>query len=111
MLIGILGGDAKEESEFKALDDKLNELIETSQCFLFNAAVQSKDPLNETLGCRWASRRGCPIRYFDNIDKILKKSDYCIFIIKEDDLETKQAFMRYKMNYPDKHGSVIKIKK
>ena len=109
MLVGILGGDAREEKELKVLDDKLNELIESSQCFLFHAAVLSKDPSNQTLGCIWASRRGCPVRFFDSIEKILKKSDYCIFIIKKNDLETTQAFMRYKMDYPWKHGSVIKI--
>lgn len=109
MLIGILGGDAKEESEFKALDDKLNELIEASQCFLFNAAVLSKDPSNCTLGYVWASRRGCPVRYFDDINIILRKADYCIFVLnkKREDLEVKQALMKYKMS--GKHGSVIRI--
>lgn len=108
MLIGIIGGDsrAKDDRALEALDQKLEELIESSQCFLFHAAVLSNAPQNETLGCRWASRRGCPLRVMD-IDRILKKADYVIFILTEEDKVTKEALMKYKMS--GKHGSVIRI--
>lgn len=108
MLIGIIGGNSNSEKELKALDDKLEELIETSQCFLFNVAVPSEDPCNQTLGYLWASRRGCPIKFM-SIEKILAAADYIVFILskEKEDMEVKRALMKYKMS--GKHGSVIRI--
>lgn len=109
MLIGILGGARVEKTEYAlaALDTAMEEYMEASQCFLFNAAVLSKDPFNESLGSLWASRRGCPIRIFERMEKLLYAVDYCIFILEKNDEETKRAFMKYKMM--GKHGKVIKV--
>ena len=113
MLIGIISDDTIERNADRALvtlDNKLEELIQTSQCFLFHAAVPFKDPLHEPLGCKWAGRRGCPLKFME-IKKILAAADYVLFVIDREskDQTIKQAFMQYRMKYPEKHGSVIKI--
>ena len=101
---------------YRLLYKKLNELIETSQCFLFYILCgyvegkKSKET-EPTLGEQWAKKNGAPILYISAksvdslIDKMILKADYAIFVLDGNPL-INQAFMRYKM--AGKHGAVIK---
>ena len=99
------------------LDKKLNELIETSQCFLFYVLcgyVEGKKSKEKTLGELWAEKNGAPTLYIhaktanELIDKLVFKADYAIFILDGNPL-INNTFMRYKMT--GKPGSVIYNKK
>lgn len=102
---------------YELLDNKLNTLIESSQCFLFNILcgfVEGRSNLQESLGETWAKRHGAPILYITEkttdklLHKLFLKADYIIFILDGNPFINK-AFMQYKML--GKHGSVIKIEK
>ena len=99
---------------YRLLDKKLNELIETSQCFLFYILcgyIEDKKSKEETLGELWAKKNGAPILYTHAktanqlIDRLILEADYAIFILDGNPL-INNAFMRYKM--AGKRGSVIK---
>lgn len=99
---------------YRLLDEKLNELIETSQCFLFNVLcgyVEGKRSDEKTLGELWAIKNGAPTLHIhakttdELIDKMIFKADYAIFILDGNPL-INNIFMRYKMT--GKHGSVIR---
>ena len=101
--------------EYRLLDKKLNELIETSQCFLFYILcgyVEGRKSKEKTLGEKWAERNGAPILYISEkttdrlLDRMILKADYAIFILNGNPL-INNAFMRYKML--GKHGSVIRV--
>ena len=100
---------------YRLLDNKINELIETSECYLFYILcgfVTGRKSEEESLGETWAKKNGAPIVYIyaeskeKLIDKLLKEADYVIFILEEDNKEIKNIFMKYKML--GKHGSVIR---
>jgi len=98
---------------YRLLDNKLNELIESSGCYLFNilcGSVTSEKSNEETLGKLWARKNGAPVINIyaktinELVDKIILKADYAIFILDGNPL-INNIFMRYKMS--GKHGSVI----
>lgn len=100
---------------YRLLDNKLNQLIETSGCYLFYILcgyIEGRKSNEETLGEKWARINGAPTLYIhaksDNelIDKMIFKADYAIFILDGNPL-INNAFMRYKM--AGKRGSVIKL--
>lgn len=97
------------------LDKKLNELIETSQCYLFYILcgfTEGRNDSPKTLGELWAEKRGAPTLYISEktTDALLRKTflvaDYVIFLIDGNPIINK-ALMQYKMM--GKHGSVIKV--
>ena len=100
---------------YRLLDNELNQLIETSGCYLFYVLcgyIEGKKSNEETLGEKWARINGAPTLYIhaktdnDLIDKMIFKADYAIFILDGNPL-INNAFMRYKM--AGKRGTVIKI--
>ena len=100
---------------YRLLDNKLNQLIEASGCYLFYILcgyIEGRKSNEETLGEKWARINGAPTLYIhaksDNelIDKMIFKADYAIFILDGNPL-INNAFMRYKM--AGKRGSVIKL--
>ena len=100
--------------EYRLLDNKLNELIETSQYFLFYILcgyVIGKKSKEKSLGELWAEKNGAPILYISEktteelISRVILEADYIIFILNGNPL-INNAFMKYKML--GKHGSVIK---
>ena len=100
---------------YRLLDNKLNQLIETSGCYLFYILcgyIEGRKSNEETLGEKWARINGAPTLYIhaksdnDLIDKMVFKADYAIFILDGNPL-INNAFMRYKM--AGKRGSVIKL--
>ncbi len=101
--------------EYRLLDNKLNELIETSQCFLFYILcgyVKDRKSKEKTLGEIWAENNGAPILYISEksveklCDRVLKEANYIIFILNGDPL-INNIFMKYKML--GKHGSIIRV--
>ena len=99
---------------YRLLDKKLNELIESSGCYLFYILcgyVEDRKSKEETLGEVWAKNNGAPILYIHEktidrlIDLMILKADYAIFILDGNPL-INNAFMRYKMT--GKHGTVIR---
>lgn len=113
MKIAIIGA-ATGALEYRLLDNKLNQLIESSQCFLFSILCGSIEERKseETIGERWAKNNGAPIIYItakskEELErKLFTKADYIIFILNGNNT-INQLFMRYKMT--GKHGSVIKV--
>lgn len=114
MNVAIIGA-ATGALEYRLLDNKLNELIETSQCFLFNILcgyVKGQKSDEKTLGERWAENNGAPTLYISGkskeelCNKLFYKADYIIFILNGNK-EVNNLFMKYKML--GKHGSVIKV--
>lgn len=111
MKIAILGGGLMD---YPILDQKLNELIEEKQCYLFTVlcgatdSVQYKPGLSEI----WARKNGAPVEYLIDKDpqRLLKKlattADYIIFILR-DEQWLKNFMMQYKIL--GKHGTVIKL--
>lgn len=114
MKVAILSGGSAP-LYYRLLDNKLNELIESSQCFLFYILCgyvkdgKSKEP---TLGELWAKNNGAPILYISEksteklLTRLFLEADYIIFILDGNPL-INNAFMRYKMM--GKHGSVIRL--
>ena len=98
---------------YRLLDNKLNELIESSGCYLFYILcgyIEGRKSNEETLGELWARNNGAPTLYIHEkttdklIDRLIFSADYAIFILDGNPL-INNAFMRYKMS--GKHGSVI----
>lgn len=98
---------------YRLLDNKLNELIESSGCYLFYILcgyIEGRKSEEETLGELWAKNNGAPTLYIHEkttdklIDRLIFSADYAIFILDGNPL-INNAFMRYKMS--GKHGSVI----
>lgn len=113
MKVAIIG--AAGALNYRLLDKKLNELIETSGCFLFYILcgyIEGKESEEETLGELWARKNGAPTLYIHAktidklIDKMILKADYAIFILDGNPI-INNMFMRYKM--AGKKGSVIKL--
>lgn len=113
MKVAIIG--AAGALEYRLLDKKLNELIESSQCFLFNILcgyVEGKKSKEKTLGEMWAERNGAPILYISAksterlLSRVFYEADYVIFLLNGDPL-INNAMMQYKMM--GKHGSVIRV--
>lgn len=112
MTIAIIGGSLQD---YNVLDQKLNELIEEKQCYLFyvvcggRSSVGYKPGLSET----WARQNGAPVHYIfeENFNKlqykIMAAADYIIFILR-DEQWIKNFIMRFKET--GKHGTVITIK-
>ena len=103
--------------EYRLLDKKLNELMETSQCFLFNILcgyVKDKKSKEKSLGELWAENNGAPVIYISEkatdklLSRVFQEADYIIFILNGNPL-INNAFMQYKMM--GKHGSVIRVEK
>ena len=99
---------------YRLLDNKLNELIETSECYLFYILcgyIEGRKSNEETLGELWARNNGAPTLYIHEktidrlIDRLIFSADYAIFILDGNPL-INNALMRYKMS--GKHGTVIK---
>ena len=106
---------ATDALNYRLLDNKLNELIESSGCYLFNILcgfVEGDNNEEKSLGELWAKNNGAPVIYIKEktvdklIDRMILKTDYAIFILDEENPIIKKIFMRYKM--AGKHGSVIK---
>ena len=102
---------------YRLLDNKLNELIESSGCYLFYILcgyIEGRKSEEETLGELWARNNGAPTLYIHEktvdklIDRLIFSADYAIFILDGNPL-INNAFMRYKMT--GKHGSVIRKEK
>ena len=98
---------------YTLLDNKLNELIESSQCYLFYILcgfIEGSNEAPKSLGELWAEKNGAPTLYISEktVDKLLHKTfflaDYVIFLNDGNPL-IKKALMQYKMM--GKHGSVI----
>ena len=98
---------------YRLLNEKLNELIESSGCYLFNilcGSIENNKSKEETLGETWARKNGAPVIHIyaktvnELVDKLILKADYAIFILDGNPL-INNIFMRYKMS--EKHGSVI----
>lgn len=115
MKVAIIG--AAGALEYRLLSNKLNELIETSQCFLFYILcgyVKDKKSNQETLGEKWAKENGAPVLYIAEksreklLTRLFLEADYVIFILNGDPL-INNAMMQYKMM--GKHGSVIRVQK
>ena len=114
MKIAIIGA-ATGALAYRLLDNKLNQLIESSQCFLFTVlcgkTINNKNK-EETIGELWAKNNGAPIEYIIEktedllIKRLFLKADYIIFILNGNP-KINKIFMQYKML--GKHGSVIKI--
>ena len=113
MLLSIIGADGP--NRYRLLDKCLNELIESSGCYLFTilcGRIKGEEQRSQTIGQKWAAANGCPVRYItektekDLISKMIFLSDYAIFILDGNPL-INNIFMQYKMT--GKHGSVIKI--
>lgn len=101
--------------EYRLLDKKLNELVETSQCFLFYILcgyVEGSKSKEKSLGELWAEKNGLPVVYISEktteklISRVILEADYIIFILNGNPL-INNTFMKYKML--GKHGSVIKV--
>ena len=99
---------------YDILDKKLNDLIETSNCFLFTVLcgyVEGRRSEEETLSETWARINGAPLLYIQAktteklINKMLLEADYVIFILNGNPI-INNAFMKYRMM--GKHGTVIK---
>lgn len=111
MKIAILGGSL---NDYAVLDQKLNELIEEKQCYLFTVLCGATDPAQYKPGLSevWAKKNGAPIEYLVDADqqrlmtKLAAAADYIIFILR-DEQWIKNFMMRYKML--GKHGTVIKL--
>ena len=111
MKMAILGGSL---NDYNILDQKLNELIEEKQCYLFTMLCGASDPDQYIPGLSevWARKNGAPIEYLVEADpqRLLKKlaaaADYIVFILR-DEQWLKNFMMQYKML--GKHGTVIKL--
>lgn len=108
-------GNAGGAYRYRLLDKKLNELIETSECFLFNilcGIVDGEFYERTALAKEWGINNGAPLLFLHEktedkvLKRILNKADYTIFILDKDPF-VKNIFMKYKMT--GKHGSVIKV--
>ena len=113
MDIAILSSE-NTRARYKLLEDKLNELIESSGCYLFYVLcgnLEGSEP-RETLGELWAKKNGAPLHYISEkttdrlLNKLFLKADYIIFFLDGNPL-INNAFMRYKMM--GKHGSIIRV--
>lgn len=100
---------------YRLLDKKLNELIESSQCYLFYILcgfTEGRNDSPKTLGEIWAEKNGAPTLYISEktTEKLLHKTfliaDYVFFLLDGNPIINK-ALMQYKMM--GKHGSVIKV--
>ena len=100
---------------YRLLDNKLNELIEASECYLFSflcGYIKGRQSQEETLGEMWAHKNGAPIFYITEntveelLNKLFFKADYIIFFLDGTPL-IDRAFMKYKML--GKRGSVIRV--
>ena len=100
---------------YRLLDNKLNQLIETSGCYLFYILcgyIEGRKSNEETLGEKWARINGAPTLYIHAktadqlIDRLIFSADYAIFILDGNPL-INNTFMRYKM--AGKRGSVIRL--
>ena len=114
MKVAVLSAKTSDKY-FNLLDKKLNELIETSQCYLFYILcgnLEDGKPIPRTLGEIWALKNGAPILYISEktTEALLRKTflvaDYVIFLIDGNPIINK-ALMQYKMM--GKHGSIIKV--
>ena len=113
MKVAIIG--AAGALEYRLLDNKLNELIESSQCFLFTILcgyVEGRKSNEETLGEKWAKNNGAPILYISEksteklLSRVFYEADYIIFLLNGNPL-INNAMMQYKMM--GKHGSIIRV--
>ena len=116
--VAVIGGGPLPRY-YTLVDKKINQIIETSNCFLFYILcgfVDGSKSEEKSLGELWADKNGAPIYYIHAetkeklIEKMLKECTYAIFILEEgnkNSVEVKNIFMKYKML--NKHGSVIKI--
>lgn len=111
MNIAIIGGQIKH---YPILNQKLNELIEEKQIYLFNVICGGSSMTQYTPGLSeyWAKQNGAPIRYIFDEDfnklqkKIIAAADYIFFLLK-DEQWIKNFMMSYKTT--GKHGTVIRI--
>ena len=102
------------------LDKRFDELIESSQCFLFYILCgyvkgsEKAESVEKSLGEIWAEKHGAPILYISEkstellLNRLFSEADYIIFLLDGNPF-INNAFMRYKMT--GKHGTVIKINK
>lgn len=84
----------------------MEELIETSQFFLFNILISSI----EGVGYKWAEEFGAPIKYIKNPteDDIINETDY---LICKYDGSPQLHRLIFKFMKTGKHGTVIEDKK
>lgn len=108
-------GHADGANRYRLLDKKLNNLIETSNCFLFNilCGVTGGEFCEKTLlGKEWGVENGAPLLVYhgkteeETLRVLISKTDYAIFIL-DGDAQIRNLFMKYKMT--GKHGSVIQV--
>lgn len=104
MRVGIISNCDGERAQ-NALSLKMEELISKSEVFLFTIVDDGSG-----LGEWWARENGLPYYYEEgNLDRLLRDIDYGVFVIEGQGQEIKNLLMKFKIKYPEKHGSVIKI--
>ena len=105
-----------DDKYYDLLNKKINDLIETSQCYLFYILcgnLEDGKPIPRTLGEIWALKNGAPILYISEktTDKLTRRlfseADYIFFLLDGNPFINK-LFMKYKMT--GKHGSAIEVK-
>lgn len=107
MTVVIIGGD-------DSLDAVMNELIEDSQCYLFNVLCggQSSDGAQTSASYKWAVRNGAPVQFLIEpdieklIDKIVQAADFLV-AYNDGSQIVKRIIMKFKT--AGKHGKVINI--
>ena len=115
MKVAVLSAKSSEKY-YDLLNKKLNNLIETSQCYLFyilcgNLEDSTSTPIS--LGELWAKRNGAPILYISEktndklVHRLFSEADYILFMLDGNPFINK-LLMKYKML--GKHGTVIKVK-
>ena len=104
MRVGIISNCDGERAQ-NALSLKMEELISKSEVFLFTIVDDGSG-----LGEWWARENGLPYYYEEgNLEKLLRDIDYGVFVIEGQGQGIKNLLMKFKIKYPEKHGSVIKI--
>ena len=104
MRVGIISNCDGERAQ-NALSLKMEELISKSEVFLFTIVDGGSG-----LGEWWARENGLPYYYEEgNLEKLLRDIDYGVFVIEGQGQSIKNLLMKFKIKYPEKHGSVIKI--
>lgn len=115
MLVGVCGGDARNPAHLKMVDDLLEELIESSGCYLFTmfvAGIKGYERTDPPLALQYSTLRGIPChrKEYTSLDKLIQgiceEVDYLI-ILNDKSQPIKRLFMSYKQT--GKHGSMIEL--
>lgn len=100
---------------YEQLSATMEELIESSQCYLFTivcGSTEKKMPIG-SLSETWALNNGAPINYIIEsdvnklIDKIVKSADFVLAFYDGEDAIVRRVIM--KMKGEGKHGKVVNV--